>query len=340
MARRWTLSGSFGVEHLVLGDAPQSAPLGPTEVRLRLRAASLNYRDLLMVRGEYNPKLVLPMVPLSDGAGDVAETGSAVTRVRVGDRVSPIFSQGWHDGLPTRAAVTQNTLGGPRNGCLTEELVVDQADVVQLPAHLSYEEATTLPCAGLTAWSALVEEGELTAGQSVLVQGTGGVSLFALTFAKALGARVLATTGSADKEPQLRALGADHVINYRSTPDWGKAAKAWAGGEGMDHVVDVGGASTLAESLRAVRPGGRVSLIGILGGSKEALNLNAVLMFHVRIQGIFVGHRAGFERMNAFIADKQLRPVVDRVFDFADAPAAFAYLASGAHFGKVVVRIP
>ncbi|MCA9603396.1 MAG: NAD(P)-dependent alcohol dehydrogenase, partial [Myxococcales bacterium] len=294
---------------------------------------------LLMIDGKYNPRLALPLVPLSDGVGDVIESAAVSPGApAVGTRVMPVFAQGWHHGLPTREIVGKCTLGGPLDGCLAEEMIVPEGDVVSAPVHLDDAEAATLPCAGVTAWTALVTEGDLKAGDSVVVQGSGGVSVFALMLAHALGARVLATTGSPEKEARLRALGADHVLNYKTEPAWGKVARAWAGGDGVDHVIDVGGAGTLPESLRAVRAGGTVSLIGILGGSADKLNLLPILMNHVRVQGVFVGHRASFEALVAFMAEQRLRPAIDRVVPFDDAPAAFAHLRSGEHFGKVGVR--
>lgn len=334
--RAWVLAGGFGVDCLTLVDRERQQ-LGAHEVRVRMEAASLNYRDLLMVRGEYNPRLTLPLVPASDGAGVVSEVGASVSRFREGDRVMPLFAQGWYEGPPTRAIIGKQTLGGPVDGCLTEEFVASEADMVRAPAALTAAEAATLPCAGLTAWSALVTEGNLRAGQSVLVQGSGGVSVFALQLAKALGARVLATTTSAHKAPTLRELGADEVLDVKQTPEWGREARTWAGGDGVDHVLDVGGASTLNESLKAVRPGGTVSLIGNLGGSAERLNLLPILMQNVRVQGVFVGHRASFEAFARFLDGGVFRPVVDAAVPFAEAKRAFERLASRDHFGKVVI---
>jgi NADPH:quinone reductase-like Zn-dependent oxidoreductase len=336
--RAWVLESNFGVEHLALLERGRPE-LGPQEVRVQLGAASLNYRDLLMVRGEYNPRLGLPLIPTSDGAGVVAEVGSQVTRVRVGDAVCPVFARGWARGQLTRNVLTKQTLGGPLDGCLAEELIAPEQELVRAPSHLSAVEAATLPCAALTAWSALVTEGELSPGAAVVVQGSGGVSLFALQFAKALGARVLATTTSAAKIERLRALGADEVVDVHANPLWGRAAREWAGGDGVDHVVDVGGASTLNESLKGVRPGGVVSLIGMLGGSSEKVNLLPILMQNVRVQGVFVGHRESFEAMNRFVEERGLRPVIDSEFAFGDVPRAFERLQSGAQFGKIVVRV-
>ncbi|TVQ95485.1 MAG: NAD(P)-dependent alcohol dehydrogenase [Deltaproteobacteria bacterium] len=327
----------FGMENLVLEEV-ESPPVGAGEVRIRMRAASLNYRDLLMVKGRYNPRMRRPLIPCSDGVGEVVEVGAGVQRVQVGDRVAGCFAPEWQAGDPESATIRQ-TLGGPRDGTLCEEMVLPAYGVVTVPAHLTDEEAATLPCAALTAWSAMFTMGNLRAGDTVLVQGSGGVSVFALAFARMAGARVVATTSSADKEARLRELGADHVINYREVEAWGRAAKEWTGGRGVDQVIEVGGAGTLEQSLVAVRTGGHVSLIGILAGVAEPLKLTSILMRNVRVQGILVGHREGFEAMNRAIDAHGYRPEVDRVFAFAEADAAFAHLASGRHVGKVCVRI-
>ncbi len=331
----WEITESFGLDHLRLVDRPDPEP-GPRQVRLAIRARSLNFRDLLMVRGKYNPRQPLPLVPLSDGVGEVTAIGEGVERVKVGDRVSPIFAQRWIAGTPSRTEL-RSTLGGPLDGTLREAMVCDEEAVVHVPAHMTDVEAATLPCAALTAWSALVTQGALAAGQTVLVQGTGGVSVFALQIAKLLGARVIATSSSDEKLERVRALGADETLNYRTTPEWGKAAKALTGGEGVDHVVEVGGAGTLDQSIRAVRPGGAISLIGVLAGGAAPVNLTPVLMQNIRIQGVLVGHRQAHEALNRALGQHALRPVVDRVFPFAEASAAFEHLASQEHIGKVCI---
>lgn len=311
---------------------------GAGQVRVRVSAVSLNYRDLMMLRGEYNPRQPLPLVPCSDGVGVVEAVGPGVDARVVGRRVAGLFAQRWIDGEPT-AEILRSTLGGPRDGMLAEHVVLEADGVVDVPDHLDDAEASTLPCAALTAWSALVTQGRIAAGDTVLVQGTGGVSTFALAFARMCGARVIATTGKPERAADLRARGASDVVDYRAEPEWGKAVRALTGGRGVDHVVEVGGAGTLTQSIRAVRPGGTISLIGVLAGGAAKVNLTPVLMTNVRVQGVFVGHRRAFEAMSRAIAQHQLRPRIDRVFAFEDAPAAFGHLASGGHQGKVCVRV-
>ncbi len=330
--RCFQVEGSFGLDNLRLAQRPALQP-GPGQVLLRVRAACLNFRDLLMVRGHYDPRLPLPLVPLSDGVGEVTALGQGVTRLALGDRVCPMFSPTWLAGEPDHESL-RLTRGGTVSGMLAEEVLADAQAVVPVPPHLSDVEAATLPCAALTAWSALVTYGGIKAGDTVAVLGSGGVSVFALQIARMQGARVVATTSSEEKAERLRALGAEEVVNYRQETRWGRLLRRWSGG-GVDHVVEVGGAGTLAQSLDAVRPGGTVSLIGVLAGVREPLNVLPVLMKKVRVQGIFVGHRQGFEALCRAVDAHQLRPVVDRVFAFEEAPAAFAHLASGAHFGKV-----
>jgi NADPH:quinone reductase-like Zn-dependent oxidoreductase len=333
----YELRGGFGFDHLIRSERPEPEP-GPGQVRVRVSAVSLNYRDLMMVRGEYNPRQPLPLVPVSDGVGLVEALGPGVQGIAVGDRVAGLFAQRWSAGPPTAEAL-RSTLGGPRDGMLAEQVLLDAQGVVPVPEHLDDVEAATLPCAALTAWSALVTLGRVRAGDTVLVQGTGGVSSFALDFARMHGARVIATTGSPHKQADLRERGAWQVLDHRADPQWGKAARALTGGEGVDHVVEVGGVGTLAQSLRAVRLGGTVSLIGVLAGSTADLGLTPVLMGQIRVQGILVGHREGFLAMTRAIAQHGLRPRIDRVFGFHEAHAAFEHLASGAHQGKVCIRI-
>jgi NADPH:quinone reductase-like Zn-dependent oxidoreductase len=325
----------FDIDALTLAERPEPQP-GPGQVLVRLKAWSLNYRDLMLVKGQYNPKLKLPFVPLSDGVGEVTAVGPGVRRVKVGERVAGCFMQQWVAGALTDA-MAKSALGGALEGVLAEYVVLSEDGVVPVPAHLSDEEAATLPCAAVTAWHALVAEGEVKAGDTVLVQGTGGVSLFALQFARMHGARVIATSGHPDKMARVRQLGASDVINYKETPEWGDTVRELTGG-GVDHVIEVGGAGTLNQSLRAVRTAGRIELIGVLA---DPANVNPVpiLMKGVRVQGIFVGSRAMFEAMNRAIALHQLRPVVDRVFPFAEVRQALRHMESAAHFGKICLRI-
>lgn len=331
------LREAFGLDHLALVERPEPRP-GPGEVVLRIRRAALNYRDLLMIQGRYNPRQKLPLVPCSDGVGEVEAAGEGVTRVRPGERVCPIFAQRWIAGEPSREKV-RSTLGGPLDGTLAERMVVSEHGVVAVPEHLSDEEAATLPCAGVTAWNALAAEGGVKAGDTVLVLGTGGVAIFALQLAKMLGARVIVTSSRDEKLERARALGADEGINYRETPQWAPRVKELTGGVGADHVIEVGGAGTFEQSLQAVRIGGRVSLIGVLSGAAAEVNLNRILMQHVRVQGILVGSRETFEAMNRAIAFHRMRPVVDRIFPLEETRAAFEHLAAGRHFGKVCVAL-
>jgi NADPH:quinone reductase-like Zn-dependent oxidoreductase len=326
---------TFTLDSVAVAERPEPRP-GPGEVLIRVRACSLNYRDLLILKGLYNKKLPLPLVPLSDGAGEVAGVGDGVTRVKVGDRVAGCFMPAWIDGEPTEAKA-KSALGGGGPGMLAEYVVLPAEGVVRTPDHLSAEEAATLPCAAVTAWHALVTEGGVKAGDVVLTQGTGGVSVFAVQFARLLGARVIATSGSDDKLNRVLQLGASDGINYKATPEWGGRARELTG-TGVDHVVEVGGAGTMPESMRAARMGGRISLIGVLSGAGQ-FNPTPVLMKNLRVQGIFVGSREMFEAMNRAIALHKLRPVVDRAFPMAEVRAALRHLESGAHFGKVVIQV-
>ncbi len=335
--KAWEVRGDFGLEHLELVERPAPEP-GPGQVVLRLHAASINFRDLLMVRGAYDPKQPLPLVPCSDGVGEVVALGPGVRSPAEGSRVAPIFAQGWLAGEPS-AEARRTTLGGPLDGTLAEEIAVDARSVVPVPAHLSDEEAATLPCAAVTAWNALAEAGSVRAGDTVLTLGTGGVSIFALQLARLLGARVVITSSSDEKLERARELGAWQGINYRSTPEWGRRVKELTGGRGVDHVVEVGGAGTLAQSLAAVRTAGTISLIGVLAGRVTDLDVASILMRTVRIQGVLVGSRACFEALNRAVDLHRLRPVIDRVVPFTEVPLAFEHLAAGHHFGKVCVRI-
>ncbi|RMH16039.1 MAG: NAD(P)-dependent alcohol dehydrogenase [Acidobacteria bacterium] len=336
--KAYEIRDGFGLDHLLLSERPAPTP-GPGEVVVRVRATSLNYRDLLTVTGHYNPKQKLPLVPCSDAAGEVVAVGGGVSSVAVGDRVMTLFAPYWQAGAPTRQRL-RNTLGGPLDGTLAERILLPAEGVVPLPPHLSYEAAATLPCAALTAWSALVTHGGVTAGDTVLVQGTGGVSIFALQIGLLLGARVIVTSKSDAKLERAKELGAWRTINYRRTPQWGVETRRLTGGRGVDHVVEVGGAGTLEQSLQAIRFGGTISVIGVLAGVAGELSIIPILMQHVRLQGILVGHREGCEAMCRAFDAHRLEPVIDRVFPFDEAPDALRYLAGGEHFGKIVVRGP
>lgn len=334
----WQVAGSFGLEHLTLTTRPIPEP-GPGQVRLKMRAMSLNYRDLLTVQGLYNPRQPLPLIPLSDGAGVIDAVGPGVTRWKGGEHVSPIFAQAWRAGEPTRDKL-RSTLGGPLDGTAAEYAVFDAESVVALPDTLSDVEAASLPCAAVTAWSALITQYPLRAGELVLTQGTGGVSLFALQFARAHGAEVIITSSSDEKLERARALGATHTLNYASQPQWGKAAREFSpGGQGVDHIIEVGGAGTLEQSLRAVKIGGHISLIGVLSGTTQELNVIPILMQNIRIQGVLVGHRESFEAMLRAMSALQIAPVISHTFAFDELPQAFELMQRGGHFGKIAITL-
>jgi len=330
------ISGEFGVDRLRITERDDPTP-GPGQVLLKMKAASLNYRDWLTVTGQYNPRQPLPLIPCSDGVGEVVQTGDGVERVAVGDRVMPIFAQRWFDGKPDRDKL-RSTLGGPLDGVLAESMVVDAESVVRAPNHLSDVEAACLPCAGVTAWSALVVHGGLSAGERVLVQGSGGVSIFALQLARALGATVYAISGRDERLAAMRDMGAAGAVNYKTSPEWGREIRKLSDG-GVDVVVDVGGGATLPQSLTAVRMGGRICQVGNLGGGKVELNLIQLLMSQVRLQGLLVGDREAFEALVAAMEEHEIRPRVDRVFSWTEAAEALDYLSSGEHFGKVCLEI-
>ena len=332
--RQATIYNAFGIENIVWREVADPQP-GPGQVLVRMRAASLNYRDYLVAMGRYNPKMPLPRVPLSDGAGEVIGLGTGVTRFAIGDRVAGSFMQSWLSG-PYCDEYGESALGGAIDGVLADQIVFGETGLIAVPSHLSFEEAATLPCAGVTAWNALFENGAIRAGETVLVQGSGGVSVFALQFAKAAGARVIATSSHLEKMEKLRSLGADWVLNYKETPEWGKAI-AKAGG--VDHVVEVGGAETLEQSLIAVRGGGKVSVIGILSGVSASLNIAPILHKHLRIQGIYVGSHSMFESMNRALTQNQMRPVIDSVYEGAQIQEALRFMESAGHFGKIVIQL-
>ncbi len=332
----YQLQNTTGLDALTLIERPDPQP-GHGQVLIRVRATSLNYRDLIIGKGQ-NPSIAFPVVPMSDGAGDVVAVGEEVTRVKVGDRVAGIFFQDWQAGEINKS-IMKSALGGEIDGMLSEYVVLTQNGAVILPEHLSYAEGATLPCAAVTAWHGLVTKGNLKAGDTVLILGTGGVSIFALQFAKLHGARVIVTSSSDEKLAQAKALGADDTINYKATPDWETEVYRLTNSVGVDHVVEVGGAGTLEKSIKAARYGGRISLIGVLSGFAGTINPQPILGKSIALQGIYVGSREMFEAMNRAIAQAQLKPVIDRVFPFTEARAAYDYLQSGAHFGKVVIRL-
>jgi len=324
-----------GIDGLAEVELPMPKP-GPRQVLVKVAACSLNYRDLAIALGTYRMPTKHNLVPLSDGAGEVVEVGTGVTRVKAGDRVAGCFFQRWFGGPPA-ADTHASALGGGLDGMLTQHVVLEQDGVVALPAHLSFEEAATLPCAAVTAWHALAEHARIVAGQTVLVQGTGGVSIFALQLARLMGAQVIVTSSSEQKLARAKALGAAHGVNYKAMPEWDKAVVELTGG-GVDHVVEVGGPGTLARSLRAIRVGGKITMIGVLSGAAE---INPMLIFSRRanVQGISVGSTQMFEAMNRAIAASGLKPIIDKVFTFGETPAAYRHLQSAQHFGKVVIRV-
>jgi len=332
--RAWQIS-AFGIDSLELAKRPDRQP-GPREVQVKIRAVSFNYRDLMIVKGLYNPKLQLPRIPCSDGAGEVTAVGEGVTEWKAGDRVAGIFMQNWIDG-PLTPAKVKGALGGDIDGVLAESVTLHAAGLVQMPAHLSFEEAATLPCAAVTAWNALAAA-NLKPGQTVLVQGTGGVSLFALQFARLAGLRVLGISSSDEKLERARALGLHAALNYRATPEWDRWVLDQTGGEGVDLVVEVGGVGTLPRSLRALRMGGTITQIGVLSGPGEQLPLPLILHKQARIRGIYVGSRRDFEEMNRSIAFSQLKPVAE-TSSWAKVPQVLHRMEAGAHFGKLVVAV-
>ena len=338
MMRSWTIARPGGIEGLELVERPVPVP-GPGEVLVKMRAASLNYRDLQIVHGQYPRTPLLPpgLVPLSDGCGEVVELGSGAVGFRIGDRVAPNLAQDWLSG-PLTAEAAASTLGAHRHGVLAEYAVFPANSLVMLPHSLSFAEGATLPCAGLTAWNALTVAGNLKPGQVVLVQGTGGVSLFAAQIALACGARVIATTGSEAKMASLTSLGCEACIDYRRTPDWSAEVLAHTGGRGADVIVEVGGAGTIARSLAAVAVAGRISLVGTLAEPAQ-IDPRPILVRYASITGIFVGSRQMFAQFNRFVEAHALQPIVDRVFQFEDAPSAYDCLKQRRHFGKIVIGI-
>ena len=330
------ISDGFGIDRLRMVERPDPAP-DSGQLLLRMRAVSLNYRDWLMVTGKYNPKQPLPLIPCSDGAAEVLACGEGVDGYQPGDRVLPTFAPRWIEGRPTKEKL-RTTLGGPLDGVLAQRMAVDASSVVRAPAHLDDVEAACLPCAGVTAWNALVVHGEVSSGDRVLVQGSGGVSIFALQLARALGAEVWAISGRDESLEKLCDLGAVEALNYRTVPEWGREIRRRSGG-GVDLVVDVGGAATLPQSLAAVGLGGRICQVGNLGGETVKLNLIPLFMQQVRLQGLLVGDRTSFEALNGLIEEKGLRPVVDQTLPWTEAGPALEYLAAGQQFGKVCLRI-
>ena len=336
--KTWQAQRYGGGEVLAPDDAPDLMP-GAGEVLVRIRAVSLNYRDLLNLQAARPGHLAPPFTPCSDGAGEVLGTGEGVTRWKAGDRVAPIFFRDWVNG-PFDMAYHKVALGGSLPGVLAEQVVMPEHALVAIPEHLSFAEAACLPCAAVTVWQALFRRGELAPGQTVLALGTGGVSVFALQLAHAVGARVVITSSSDEKLERARTLGTAETVNYRTTPEWDKEVWRLTGKRGADHILEVGGPGTLGRSMGCLAVNGNLALIGVLTGfAAPDASLFPLVARNARLNGIYVGSRKDFEALNAFLSQHRIHPVMDRVFGFEEVPAAFARLTSGAHFGKVVISV-
>ena len=330
------LRNDFGLDNLHIEQGEVQQP-GHGQVHVRFHAGSLNYRDLMVALGHYNPKMELPRILGSDAAGEVVSVGEGVSELKPGDRVASLFFQSWQAGEITQTT-GKSALGGAIDGVFATERILPESGLIRIPDSLSFEQAATLPCAAVTAWNGLVEKGKLHAGQTVLILGTGGVSLIALQLAKAHGAKVILTSSSDEKLARGRALGADETINYKTTPDWDGEVLRLTGRRGVDHVVEVGGSGTLEKSLNSVRVGGYVHLIGVLSEPGKGVDVLSVLRKSIHFNGIYVGSREMFTRLNAALEVNRIVPVVDRIFPLSQARAAFEYMQSGSHFGKIVLN--
>src|ERR1700722_19694039 len=326
-----------GPEGLKLVDRPLPDP-GDHEVVVRIKAVSLNNPDLVVLRGHYDRHPVEGRVPLSDGAGEVIAVGPGVAKFKVGDRVAACFFQGWPAGR-FKAEMHRTALGGSIDGVLTEQAKFREEGLVHLPENYSFAEGATLPCAAVTAWQSLIVRGQLVPGETVLLLGTGGVSIFGLQIAKLAGAKVIITSSSDEKLERARKLGADAVLNYKTTPDWGKVAAGLAGNDGVDHVIEVGGAGTFLQSVRACGFGGKIGLIGILSGIETQTEIFPIVQKLATVFGVYVGSEERFVGMNRAFEQSGVRPVIDKVFPFTAAAEAYEYMASGSHFGKVVIQV-
>jgi len=337
MKKYQLLKGSTDMSSLKLIECELPKPAAG-QVLIKMHATSLNYRDHAVVSGKYfGGVLQRDTVPLSDGAGEVVEVGSDVSRFKAGDRVAGNFFQGWIDGVPNPATI--NALGSPADGVLAEYVVLDQDGLVAVPQHLSYEEAAALPCAAVTAWNALMVSGRVRPGDTALMLGTGGVSIFALQFVKMSGAKAIITSSDDAKLERAQELGADHTINYQTSPDWDQEVLKLTNGKGVDHVVEVGGAGTLARSFASIGFRGQISLIGVLSGREGDTSPHPLMLKNASMTGIFVGSRVMFEQMNEAISINKMHPIVDKVFPFDEAADAYAYQLAGKHFGKVVIAV-
>lgn len=335
--RAWRVVSDGGIDALQLDDVAEES-VGPGDVRVQMKACSLNYRDLSVASGGYPRNDTRPVIALSDGAGEVVEVGEQVTRFKKGDRVCPIFVRDWLSG-PPNDEVLKTGLGGGVDGVLAENRVFSQESLVSVPDYLSYEQAATLPCAAVTAWHALFVSGELQPGQTVLLLGTGGVSIFALQMAKEAGAQVIITSSSEEKLKRARQLGADETINYREHPEWHNEVAKLTAGAGVDHVVEVGGPGTLERSLKSVSVAGRIHLIGVLDSPTAKVGPMPIVFNLIRVQGIYVGSRIMFEEMNTAFSTNEIEPVIDAVYDFDDAKQAYEALARQEHLGKIVIKL-
>jgi NADPH:quinone reductase-like Zn-dependent oxidoreductase len=335
--KTWRVAAGSGIEGLQ-SRSESPAPLGPNSVRVRLRAATLNYRDIMVLKGWYPVSGSGPLVPGSDGAGDVIETGPAVTRFKVGDRVTTCFFPDWIEGRMSLPRIASALRAGGA-GTLAEEVVLDERSLVATPSHLDYAQGAALTCAGVTAWNALFETGGLKPGQSVLLLGTGGVSIGALQLARAAGMRVIITSSSDAKLERARAMGADATINYTTHPEWSGEVRRLTGGEGVDVVLEVGGEKTAQQSLASVRMQGTVVIIGGVSGFGGAINPRSLIVGATRVQGVYVGSRQMHEDLARFVTGARITPVVDRTFPYEQAPDAYRHFESGGHFGKVAVAL-
>ena len=327
----------WGIDALEVVEAPDPVP-GPGEVLVRMRAVSLNYRDLLMVGGMYSMAAGAgPITPFSDGCGVVEAVGEGVTRVQRGDRVATLFFQRWISGPPTLEKLS-SSLGSPIPGAGRELAVFSADGVSKVPAFLTDQQVATLPCAALTAWRALYEDADLRPGDTVVLQGTGGVSIFGLQFAHATGLRTLITSSSGEKLARAKALGADHLINYRDTPEWAKPVREATGGVGADLIIEVGGGGTIEQSMKAIKIGGHIAIVGVVAGLGGPFNTAALIGNSAKLQGLSVGSRDMFEAMCRLIELHRIVPVVDKVFPWTEAKAAFTAMQGGEHFGKIVLE--
>jgi NADPH:quinone reductase-like Zn-dependent oxidoreductase len=334
--KSYHINSGAGLEGLTVKEHDEPKP-GPREVLIRIRAVSLNFRELMIMQGIYPLPVKPDVIAVSDGAGEVMAIGEGVTRAKIGDRVMAAIFPRWIDGPFSWDYSAQ--IGGSLDGMLTEFAVLSEEAVVAIPEHLSFEEASTLPCAAVTAWNALTGGRPLQAGESVLTLGSGGVSLFALQFAKLFGARVIATTSSEEKATQLKSLGAEEVINYRTTPDWHVEVRRLTGGRGVNHIVEVGGRGTLEKSFKSIAVGGEIGWVGRLADGAPTIDLNVIFNALAILRIVAVGSRAQFIAMCRAIAVNRMKPIIDRIFPFDDAHAAFSYYKAGKYFGKVVIKI-